>query len=539
MLLAAVGSVGAPAANVGAQETKESAPQSPPAAGPNGAERSTAEARRTRLAAALATPVDAEFFDVPLNDVVAFLNDATGASITFDKRAIESSGISMDTPVTLRAKQKSLRSVLNLLLRETDLIWVVRSGDIRITTVDCSGQLETVVLDVSDLVLPGTDDFRQSKLELIDVIQGHTGSPNPGWVDDGGTGEFDISDDGMLAVTSLGMVVRSVEELVATLRAQRAAVAKGEGKESRPTVTFTQQQGLDAALEEKLKAPATVNFVDAPLSEVCQFIEARYGVDIVFVRRYLDSVGVSLDTSITLRKEDAPLGDILQDILQPLDLAYAVRDEVVLVTTMDSLTHRLRWGVYSVADFLDSRESDDVTATLNGLSNRIIRHCGHPLPGWVDDGGIGRISTLTAAKVLVISTTDDVHESVSRLLKELREKRAARGPLPPLSTKYELRSYRLVQTPGSTPIESQSLFAVLSEILPKETWLHHPKQLGDLIIIEQTPAGHRELVRMVQKLGIPLSSPQALPAHQGKGFGGFLSGGGDMGGSRASGGAGF
>lgn len=105
------------------------------------------------ILAALDGPLEIDFVETPLHDVVNYLADRLQVPTYLDIQNLEDAGIGADTPVTLRMAQIRARSVLDLLLEPLDLDWVIAKEVLYITTRDRSSQLLTVrVYPVADLV---------------------------------------------------------------------------------------------------------------------------------------------------------------------------------------------------------------------------------------------------------------------------------------------------------------------------------------------------------------------------------------------------
>ena len=103
----------------------------------------------------LNTPVNLSFKDQPLREVLEDIRALYQINIVPDVAALEAEGISLDRPVTLKVEQISLKSYLNLLLRNVHLTWVIKDEVLQITTESqARGKLATVTYQVTDLVLP-------------------------------------------------------------------------------------------------------------------------------------------------------------------------------------------------------------------------------------------------------------------------------------------------------------------------------------------------------------------------------------------------
>jgi hypothetical protein len=106
-----------------------------------------------RLRLALERPVDRDFVETPLEDVIAYLKDFTDAHVEPDRIALDDEGIGLDCSMTFLHKGIKLRSALTLMLERQGLTWLVKDEVLLITTPDRAGRMPlTEVYGVSDLV---------------------------------------------------------------------------------------------------------------------------------------------------------------------------------------------------------------------------------------------------------------------------------------------------------------------------------------------------------------------------------------------------
>jgi hypothetical protein len=120
-----------------------------------------------RIYAELNKPTVLEFIETPLTDVIAYLKDYHKIEIQLDQKLLDDAGISSDVPITRDLRGISLRSALDILLRELDLTWIVDSEVLLITTKDeAKKRLETRTYDVQVLM---SDE--QGSQQLAEVIR--------------------------------------------------------------------------------------------------------------------------------------------------------------------------------------------------------------------------------------------------------------------------------------------------------------------------------------------------------------------------------
>ena len=79
-------------------------------------------------------PIDLDFSDTPLSDVLYSIRTSTGIQLVIDGTCLEDEGISTDTPVTIKVGGMPLRSVFRLLLGQHNLEFVVENDEKEVLT---------------------------------------------------------------------------------------------------------------------------------------------------------------------------------------------------------------------------------------------------------------------------------------------------------------------------------------------------------------------------------------------------------------------
>jgi hypothetical protein len=170
---------------------------------------------RDQLEAALHKPTSVEFTEVPLTEALSFLSELHSVPILMDTQALEDNGITADTPVKLVLKDRTLSKILDLMLNDLGLTYILRDNVICVTTrPDAADQLTWVVYNISDLA-PSEELQRQ----LSDAIERST---NSRWieVDQEGGILFATDADGCLLVKQTDRVQAEIQALFEQLRRQ-------------------------------------------------------------------------------------------------------------------------------------------------------------------------------------------------------------------------------------------------------------------------------------------------------------------------------
>jgi type II secretory pathway component GspD/PulD (secretin) len=103
----------------------------------------------------LTTPITVSFQDAALSTVIDELRTLHGVNIVVDTQATQEDGISLDSSVTIKLEQVSLRSALNLILHQCRLTWIIKDEVLQITTeAHAKDRLKPTTYQVADLVIP-------------------------------------------------------------------------------------------------------------------------------------------------------------------------------------------------------------------------------------------------------------------------------------------------------------------------------------------------------------------------------------------------
>jgi len=109
----------------------------------------------------------------------------------------------------------------------------------------------------------------------------------------------------------------------------------------------------DKAIEQKLQTPVMARFKDQPLIDVVQELARTAGINVYLDPRGLDELGVAPDYRVTLNlSTEVSLKSALNLILEPLELGYVIKDEVLKVTSQQRRGGEVYTEAYPVADLV-------------------------------------------------------------------------------------------------------------------------------------------------------------------------------------------
>ena len=99
---------------------------------------------------------------------------------------------------------------------------------------------------------------------------------------------------------------------------------------------------------EEMEKKVSFDFLDTPLADVVAFLQNLTGVNMVIDPNATEGD----DVPVTLKVNDMRLGAALDWILRLCDLSYALKDEVVYVSTKDRIKDKENLHIYDVRDLL-------------------------------------------------------------------------------------------------------------------------------------------------------------------------------------------
>ena len=190
-----------------------------------------------RIEHALDEPTELDCHELPLTDLVDFFKTRHWIGIQIDHKALEEAGVALDTPFTRHLTDISLRSALKLLLRASDLTFVIRDETLLITTMaEAEAMMVVRVYPVADLL--NYDSLEVVELHpargLIENIIGTVAANT--WSEVGGAGSIQYSSSAdSLVIAQTDSVHEEVREVLTALRKARTlepkhVAAHGDGK---------------------------------------------------------------------------------------------------------------------------------------------------------------------------------------------------------------------------------------------------------------------------------------------------------------------
>ncbi len=218
-----------------------------------------------------------------------------------------------------------------------------------------------------------------------------------------GSGSTDFQDDRLRA--SLAALVVAVASHTRSACAADAAIDKAAPKSN-----------STAVIREALDRKVTVMFTAAPFADVLSWLRQSCGLNVALDS---DELHEPLDVdslTVTFSAQGQPLAVVLRRLLATMQLAYDVRDDVLLITSLHGQSPVLELRPYEVRDLVTvpgpfGDEAIDCEPLIAALHGTVTRG-----PFMIGAGRIGSLQT-----TLLVSDTIETHQRTERLLAALRE----------------------------------------------------------------------------------------------------------------------
>lgn len=305
------------------------------------------------VVAALQTKIDLNVIETPLAEVAAKLVEMTNINVDLDIHALEEVGSGSETPVTLQLKGMRLKSVLNHLLREMDLVYTVRGGALVVTTPEAlEGELLTKAYPVDDLVDDKPEGTGEFGIDALISSMQSTIEPST-WEDVGGIAS--IAELGkMLSIKQTFPAHQRIEQFLAALRKAHALTKKFAVGDRAPAAALVDEADAtdNAAIRAALNQERQFQLVETPLSDVVGLLNDVTGINVLIDARALEDVGIGRDTAVTHDFRGATLANGLTQVLRELDLVWDIRDDAIVITTPEEVEAALHVRIYPVLDLV-------------------------------------------------------------------------------------------------------------------------------------------------------------------------------------------
>ena len=257
----------------------------------------------------------------------------------------------------------------------------------------------------------------------------------------------------------------------------------------------------DIEIEKKLRAPVSLQFTGAPLSQVLDYLAKLAEVNVYLDPQGLAEEGVTTDTPVTIElRKEIMLKSALNLILQPLHLSYVIKDEVLKITSEQMRDGQVYTATYNVADLVIP--IPNFVPTRMGL--------GAAYDGAMSNVGFGGsvpFGSATATPLAVVASHDGGQNGAAidpNLLAQIGSGSRSRLPIAPQGSPVGPGPGGLG---GGAQADFDSLIDLITSTVRPTTWDEvggpgtiRPFETNLSIVVSQTQDVHEELADLLEQL---------------------------------------
>ncbi len=295
-----------------------------------------------------------------------------------------------------------------------------------------------------------------------------------------------------------------------------AAISIGTAQERRP-VSIVFANNTDAQIEKRLDEQTEFDFDQTPLSDVVASITKKHDMNVVINEMKLDELGIDISTSVSCQLKGVTLRSALKMALKPLDLAYLVKGEVLMITTEEDHEANLVGRLFDVSGIIDTMKTGDVYSLLDVITGS----CQPEI--WDEVGGPGTINMLTVggSTMLVVSSTQQSVEEVGVLLKQIESTLGKPAKVADDKT-VKVRVYPLAK---KLDFEGAEYAKLIQTAFESDKWVADEtfvKSLANTLVVKHNGAVQDKVYELLAELNVLKIQPGSS-----SGGGGFSGGGGN------------
>jgi hypothetical protein len=215
-----------------------------------------------RIWSELGKQTNVDLVEMPLKDVIFYISDLHGIPLILRADKLREASVAVDTPITKTLRQLSLRSALNLMLKDLELTFAVRDQALMITTPeDAEAQMRTVAFSLERLEAMGAIvDLDAFERVMVSTIE-------PGmWRTFGGPRLVHRADGKWLIIRQTNEILGRVNALFNTLQQILAE------EEHVPSQSITPADAAEQKIRAALEGPLSVQFKGVLLKDAAAYI---------------------------------------------------------------------------------------------------------------------------------------------------------------------------------------------------------------------------------------------------------------------------
>ncbi len=286
------------------------------------------------------------------------------------------------------------------------------------------------------------------------------------------------------------IVFRDAKEWEALTERRRAWMREG-GRQRNPR---------ELEIEQKLRTPILLEFNNAPLSQVMDYLARMAAVNLHLDPEGMAEMGVTSDDPVTINLgQEVSLQSALNLILEPRHLTYLIKDEVLKITSEDQRQGEVYQRVYNVADLVMPIPNFEPSPGM-GLAGAY-----HDAMGSIGFGGQRSFGGLAGPLAVVASRTGEQNSASVNPNVLAQMPTGQMGTTPPMSMPVGFGGPGGLG--GGTMADFDTLIELITTTVAPETWedvggagsiAPFPTNLS--LVISQTQEVHDQIVDLLEQL---------------------------------------
>jgi hypothetical protein len=341
-----------------------------------------------------------------LSALIDFLSQLSTIPMTLDAESLSGAGVGPDASVSISLTNATVGDVLDEALRQYGLQYVAVGNQLVITDARQKAEsLESATFNVADLI--GSEP--QGAQRLARLVEEFV-DPSL-WQSSGGTGSIHAVDR-TLEIKQTAEVASQTADFLDKLR-----IARGVSV-SRREARRLSLVSRSASLRAKLATKVTANFTDPTrLKQITAHLQKVVGIEITFDGVGMASAGVSPDARASVSSNQEPLGNVLERLLDPLELAYrVVNAQRIEITAAREVADDLEVEFYPIKSLLADGATDADDNDFEQFSARVRKEVSPS--SWRERGGSSTFTVDAASSCLIVLAPQPVQIELEHWLEQ-------------------------------------------------------------------------------------------------------------------------